>query len=112
MSETAARYDDLDTSMIGFVGVVGCILTFVIIITASAVYHQFEQKEEDYKITNLPRAQAENILAEQRGRLANYSWVDKEKQIVSIPIEQAMKLVLADLSGKKVASAAPTGSEQ
>ena len=35
------------------------------------------------------------LQAEQRGRLGGYAWVDREKGIVAIPIEEAMKRVVA-----------------
>lgn len=38
-------------------------------------------------------AQRQRILAEQRRRLEGYHWVDREKQIVAIPIERAMGLI-------------------
>ena len=35
------------------------------------------------------------LQAEQRDRLNRYSWVDRDKGIAAIPIEEAMKLLLA-----------------
>lgn len=35
------------------------------------------------------------LQTEQRGRLGRYAWVDREKGIIAIPIEEAMKLLLA-----------------
>ena len=35
------------------------------------------------------------LQAEQRGRLGGYAWVDREKGIAAIPIEEAMKRVVA-----------------
>jgi hypothetical protein len=35
------------------------------------------------------------LQAEQRGRLSGYAWVDREKGIIAIPIEEAMKRVVA-----------------
>jgi hypothetical protein len=35
------------------------------------------------------------LQAEQRGRLGGYAWVDRENGIVAIPIEEAMKRLLA-----------------
>ena len=39
--------------------------------------------------------------------LNSYAWVDKDKGVARIPIEQAMKVTLAELSQKKPASAGP-----
>lgn len=40
-----------------------------------------------------PRSDLERFLAQQRKQLEGYSWVDKDKGLVSIPIERAMELV-------------------
>jgi hypothetical protein len=39
------------------------------------------------------------LLAEQRKQLESYGWVDRDKQIISIPIERAMALVAARADG-------------
>lgn len=37
----------------------------------------------------------DKLQAEQRARLGSYAWVDREKNIIAIPIESAMKHVVA-----------------
>jgi hypothetical protein len=41
--------------------------------------------------------------------LENYSWVDKEKGVVRVPVERAMQLSLAELAQRKPAPAGPAG---
>jgi hypothetical protein len=42
-----------------------------------------------------PLAEGENFMREQKAALENYSWIDQQRGIVHIPIEQAKQLVLS-----------------
>jgi hypothetical protein len=42
-----------------------------------------------------PKADLDRLHAEERERLTAYGWVDRERRIVRIPIEQAMDLLAA-----------------
>jgi hypothetical protein len=48
-----------------------------------------------------------DLVAENEIKLNTYAWADKSKGTIQIPITEAMKLVLADLNGKKPAPAYP-----
>jgi hypothetical protein len=53
----------------------------------------------------------QKLQAEDSPKLAEYGWVDKEKQLVRIPVERAMELTLAEIGKKPVRPAYPiTGS--
>ncbi|MEI8293510.1 MAG: hypothetical protein WCG66_05875 [bacterium] len=54
------------------------------------------------RVKNLADLRAENEV-----KLKTYAWVDRAKGSVQIPIDEAMKLVLAELSAKKPAPAYP-----
>jgi len=54
------------------------------------------------RVKNLSDLQAEN-----QTKLTTYAWLDQAKGSVQIPINDAMKLVLADLNSKKPAPAYP-----
>jgi hypothetical protein len=54
------------------------------------------------RVKNLADLKAENDV-----KLNTYAWVDQTKGSVQIPINEAMKLVLADLNAKKPAPAYP-----
>jgi uncharacterized protein (DUF58 family) len=43
-----------------------------------------------------PARELEELRAEEDERLQSYSWVDRERGIVGIPIEQAMKLLVEE----------------
>jgi len=54
------------------------------------------------RVKNLADLQTENL-----SKLNSYAWADRAKGKVQIPIQEAMKLVLADIGGKKPAAAYP-----
>lgn len=89
-----ARYDDLNTQNMTVVGLCGAVGTFVCILGLQVMYYEFESKEVARKAASATQVGPESILNEQRSRLATYGWIDRDQQIVSVPIEDAMSLVL------------------
>lgn len=57
---------------------------------------------DEVRVKNLADLRAEN-----ESKLNAYAWVDRAKGKVQIPIQEAMKLVLAEIGGKKPAAAYP-----
>jgi hypothetical protein len=90
-----ARYDDLNTQNLTVIGLCGAVGTFVIIIALQVMYYQFEAHEYARKVLAAPQISSDSVLNEQRNRLASYGWIDREQQIVSVPIDDAMSQVLA-----------------
>jgi hypothetical protein len=81
--------------MIGFLG---AILVVVIILLLAVVFRGVEQRQLQRKQIE-PRYQEISTLQEnQRGYLAGYGWLDSERGIARIPIEEAKQLVLQDLA--------------
>ncbi|PYI91423.1 MAG: hypothetical protein DME97_14150 [Verrucomicrobia bacterium] len=62
----------------------------------------YEKKRAKVRAEKLEAAQKENLTA-----LTSYGWVDKNKGIARIPINDAMKLTLAALAEKKPTAAGP-----
>tara|TARA_E500000305_G_C4016109_1_gene235718 strand:- start:841 stop:1200 length:360 start_codon:yes stop_codon:yes gene_type:complete len=93
-----ARYDDLYTGTITLVGIISAVITFVIIVAAQVLYYQFQTIEHQRKNIDAPLVLTENALKVQSEELNSYSWIDREKGTVSIPIEKAKKQVLQELT--------------
>jgi hypothetical protein len=91
-----AKYDDLNTPLIAIIGFVSAIFTFVAIIGFQAGYYYVESAVNIAKTRAVGPTKNETILAEQRGKLSSYGWADRDAQAVSIPIEQAMSLVVKE----------------
>jgi len=77
------------------------LLTFVVV-KASPRGSDYEKKRAAAREKKLEDAQKENLTA-----LTTYGWVDKSKGVARIPINDAMKLTLAELAEKKPTAAGP-----
>ena len=95
---------DPDAPMTVVVGVVGAVLVFVVIVLLQALFQSAEQAELARKVTSAAPAELESLRAEQLGLLNGYRWVDREKGIVAIPIEQAMELTVRDAGARTPAA--------
>jgi hypothetical protein len=62
----------------------------------------YEKKRAEARLKKLEDAQKENLTA-----LTTYSWVDKNKGVARIPINQAMQIMLVELPDKKPKAAGP-----
>lgn len=98
---TPAKYDDLNTPLIAIVGFVSAIFTFVVIVGFQAGYYYVESSVAAAKTKAIGPTRSETILAEQRGKLASYGWVDRDKQSVAIPISEAMALVVNEQTSNR-----------
>ena len=88
------RYDTINTSGIVLVGFISAILTFAIIIAVQAMFYSAKQAELVKKDINVADATVIETITQQRQKLTGYSWADDKKKNVSIPIEQAMAMVI------------------
>ena len=95
------RYDNINTPKIVVIGFISAIVTFAAIVGAQALSfaaYSAETKEKDILAAD---AIVNDALTQQQARLSSYNWVDPEKGVVSIPIDEAMKLVLEEESSRK-----------
>ena len=90
-----ARYDDVNTQNITVIGLCGAVGTFVVIVALQVMYYHFESREMARKVLSVPHVGPESVLNEQRAKLASYGWVDREQNVVAVPIEIAMTHVLS-----------------
>ena len=93
--------ENIDTQQIATVGLFGIIVTFVLICGAQVLYYRIEKSDEYSKFVAPGYAALKTLQTEQRQALADYKWVDRQKETVTIPIERAMDLVVRDLQAQK-----------
>lgn len=86
---------DLNVPLVGFVILVGAVLTFVLILGLEALYFSKERRELRIKAGGIP-AELVEVRREQEHKLEGYRWVNRENGIVAIPIERAMELVVKE----------------
>ncbi len=102
MSQTAERYDDINTSSVAVVGFISAIAIFAIIVAVQTLYFNRMETLEQRK-AGQQNPEAANLIAEQEGRLARKGWINRETGVVAVPIERAMKLVVEEMQAEQQA---------
>ena len=105
-----ARYDDLNTSIIGYASILSALLLVVIIVGVEGLSYQWENDEEARKESYEYTSSLE-ILDAQRKSMSKYEWVtvpapepekgkekEKDGKRLQIPVERAQELILKELS--------------
>ena len=77
-------------------------LLALVILKAAPRGSDYEKKRAEARAKKLEEAQKENLTA-----LTTYGWVDKNKGVARIPINQAMQIMLVELPDKKPKAAGP-----
>jgi outer membrane biosynthesis protein TonB len=77
-------------------------LLALVILKAAPRGSDYEKKRAEARAKKLEEAQKENLTA-----LTTYGWVDKNKGVVRIPINEAMQIMLVELPDKKPKAAGP-----
>jgi len=80
-------------------GAVGTILLVGILVWLFYFYSSKGPVTED--IVAQRKATLAEVQAKQQQLISEYVWIDKENDVVRIPIEQAMKLTIKDLHNKQ-----------
>ena len=88
--------DDVYASQIALIGVIGAILTFVIIVALQVLYFRVEHAEVDRKSISQPSEERVALTTEHREQLMHYKMKDPKQGLVTIPIARAMELVLKE----------------
>jgi hypothetical protein len=81
-------------------------LLVLVVIGASPRGDSYEEKRANVRAEKLKAVREETNKA-----LTTYAWVDKNKGVVRIPINEAMKLTVAELAEKSPAPANPIAPE-
>lgn len=120
---------DIDVSIIGWIGVGIVVSAFVIHGSVAVLYAYLSRTESSHdrqpvtfvqeprKRSTLPALQEdphkdlERLRESERQTLNSYGWVDREKGIVRVPIEEAMKRVVEKgLPSAEKASSSPANA--
>ncbi len=85
---------DIRPATLAVVGVVGALVTAVIIVGLQVWYLGMVELELRERDLARPPQEIIDLTAEQQAHLSEYRWVDEEERIVRLPIERAMALVV------------------
>jgi hypothetical protein len=86
--------NDINIGALVVIGVVSSLLILEIVVGLQAYFYKIEQQEYVEKTVNQPFWKLSDLTSRQQAELLGYRWVDREKGIVSIPIDRAMELVV------------------
>ena len=92
--------DDVYASQIALIGVIGAILTFVIIVALQVLYFRVERGELERKHLSQPSEERAALTTEHRQQLMHYKMKAPKQGLVTIPIARAMELVLKERAGR------------
>lgn len=89
-----AMKHEVNTPVILVTGLISLLFLGVVVIALHAWYLSAEQAEVQLKSADAPVLALETLKLDQKERINSYRWVDRDKQIVAIPIDQAMNLLI------------------
>lgn len=84
--------------LMGFV--VGILLTLVTIIASAAIYFRGVWSAETRIAEDTGRIQAAEVRTKQLETLAKVEWIDREKGVVRLPIDDAIAITARELTRK------------
>ncbi len=87
-----ANQNDVDTRAVFLVGALGVVLLILVVILLQMMFYRVES--DLYAKTYAdPQLDVARVNAEQLELLGSYSYVDREKGIIRIPVQRAMELL-------------------
>jgi len=102
------EHEDLNTSLIAVAGVVGALVVFLMILALQAWYYNVEQAEMYRKAVAPAAEELSRLTTAQQAQLNSYRMIDPSREIVAIPIDRAMALVVRDLAAGRDPLPIPT----
>ena len=93
--------DKMDIPVIVTVALVTVILVVLSVVTTEA-YFRFEQEKINWvRVIEAPNDDLDQLNTQELTQIQQYRWVDREKKLVAIPIEDAMKAYAQQAGNQK-----------
>jgi hypothetical protein len=86
--------DDTNTQLIFTIGAISGFLVIVAVIGLQAWFMREEEAELNEKYAGAVNYQLTTLRKDQQANISTYRWIDRDKQIAAIPVDQAMKLLI------------------
>lgn len=99
-SDNVEPIDGLDTPALVTSGLVAAIGTFALIVGLQVVYLRFEAAQQKANQDAGGQTSATSLLAEQRSKINRYGWIDRQNDVVAIPIDLAIEITAKELKSK------------
>jgi len=89
---------DPNAKTVAFVGIVGAVGVFLVVILLQIVFYRMQEMETARKVLDAGPQELAQIEAQQGAQLTGYAWVDEDNGVARIPIERAMELTVTSLN--------------
>jgi len=103
-----AYKEDVQSGTIAYIGVVSVLGLLVIVLALRVIFYgykaELQYEREHGAATTLKAVERANLVAKQRAALVSTRVIDRSKGIVTIPISQAMELVVRKLNAGRPAT--------
>jgi hypothetical protein len=90
-----AQYDDLNVSRITVVGVISVVVTAVTALAVQVLFYALAESQDAIKSAASDYRRENGVLSEQAQEISAYG-VDSQTARITIPIEKAMEVVIAE----------------
>ena len=97
VAPAAGSTDDPAAAPTVIIGIVGINLLIATVLLVTVVFER-ESNEEALGKADVAIPALETYRADQSALLGTYDWIDKDENIVTIPIERAVEIVAAELN--------------
>ena len=94
-----AQREQANVPLLLTIGAVSGVMVIVLSMGIQAWFLREVQREVAAKWDGVPMQPITDIRRQQEINISQYRWVDKDKQRVAIPIDEAMKLVVQQNAG-------------
>lgn len=102
---------DPNSRIMIYVGVIGIVLLVVTVFGTQAFTYGVQVQQTRRDVYGVPLPVLADVIKEQKLQIGETRWVDRDKGVVAIPIDQAMKLFVADVkAGKPRSSPLPAAT--
>jgi hypothetical protein len=91
---------DINVRSIIMIGIIASILVLEIVVGVEAYFYNMETAEIEAKSTSQPIWELNNLVLQQQAEINSYSWIDRDKGIVAIPIDQAMEKIVRNRANR------------
>ena len=90
-----AQYDDLNVKKIAIVGVISIGVTVVTALAVQVLFYALADVTDSAKVASAKYTRQNEVLAAQTAEISHYG-VNPDNAKVTIPIETAMKMIVAE----------------
>jgi hypothetical protein len=86
--------EDVNSQLIITIGAVSGFLVIVVAIGLQAWFMNEEKREMDEKYANAQNPELVEMRKDQHAKISTYRWIDKDKKIAAIPVDDAMTMLI------------------